>query len=96
VDLNLQNTLVVVVFCIKTSLGPAASCQVAGICCQLCLAIMQVLAGLCKLTELVVGEATASTDALILPFVEAILAEVDSDALVVAYGVAEALALANE
>jgi hypothetical protein len=75
VGLNLQNTLVVVVLCIEAAMELAASYLLAGICCRLFLPITKVVAGLCTLTELVVAEAKAG----------------GTDALVLAFGVAEAL-----
>jgi hypothetical protein len=62
VGLNLQNTLVVVLLCIEATLAPAASCQLAGTCCRLCLAIMEVVVRLLTLMEFVVVEVEDGCD----------------------------------
>jgi hypothetical protein len=63
---------------------PTESCQLVGTCCQLCLVVAEVVAGLHTLMKFVVAEAEAGTDVLVLvsEVVEALVANVDSYALV--------------
>jgi hypothetical protein len=94
VSLNLQNTLVVVLFYIEAFMEPTANCWLAGICCRLCFVITEDVALLCTLTKLVVATAKAGIDASVSIFevAEALAAEADGEALVLASMVVDALA----
>jgi hypothetical protein len=93
VSLNLQNTLVVVLFYIEAFMEPTANCWLAGICCRLCFVITEDVALLCTLTKLV-ATAKAGIDASVSIFeaAEALAAEADGEALVLASMVVDALA----